>query len=76
MKTIVVLSMTTVAMLTSALPAHAYLDPGTGTLIVQSIIGGAAAAMTIASVYIARIRNGFSRLMGREPSETTQDRQT
>jgi hypothetical protein len=75
MKTTLILSMTSVAMLTSALPAHAYLDPGTGTLIVQSIVGGAAAAMTIAGVYISRIRNGFSRLIGRELSETTKDRQ-
>jgi len=54
-----------VASLSTAMPAHAYIDPGTGSLIVQSIIGGAAAAMTIGSMYITRVRCFFSRLLGR-----------
>jgi len=58
-----------IATLSFAKPAHAYIDPGTGTLIVQSLIGGAAAAVTVGSVYLAKIRSFISRLIGREPSE-------
>lgn len=50
-----------------AMPAHAYIDPGTGSLIVQSIIGGAAAAITVGGLYLSRIRNGLNRLIGRDP---------
>jgi len=59
--------------LTSAMPAHAYLDPGTGTLIVQSLIGGAAAALTVAGVYITKIRSGFSRLFNRSAADKTTE---
>jgi len=58
-----------IASLASAMPAHAYIDPGTGTLIVQSLIGGAAAAMTVASVYMTKIRDTFRRLTGGESGD-------
>lgn len=57
-----ILTVAAIAGLASAAPAHAYIDPGTGTLIVQSLIGGVAAAMTVASVYMAKIRDAFRRL--------------
>jgi hypothetical protein len=57
-----ILTVAAIASLAGAMPAHAYIDPGTGTLIVQSLIGGAAAAMTVASVYMAKMREVFRRL--------------
>ena len=41
--------------------AHAYLDPGTGTLIVQSIIGAVAAAMVAIKVYWYQLKSFFSK---------------
>ncbi len=37
-------------------PAHAYLDPGTGSIILQSIIGAVAGAMVIGRSYIYRLK--------------------
>ena len=70
MRKLTIVYLATIVGLTGTLPAHAYIDPGTGTLIVQSIIGGAAAAMTIAGVYIAKIRSVFNRLIGRETADS------
>lgn len=43
------------------IPAYAYLDPGTGTLILQSIIGGLAAAGAFASLYFQKLKTFFSK---------------
>ncbi|MFQ5995918.1 MAG: hypothetical protein ACE5K1_12600 [Acidiferrobacterales bacterium] len=43
-------------------PAHAYLDPGTGSIILQSLLAGIAAAMAIAGMYWQRIKAFFSSL--------------
>ncbi len=36
-------------------PAHAYLDPGTGSIFLQALLGGAAGAAVIARVYWHKI---------------------
>lgn len=43
-----------------AAPAHAYLDPGTGSLIVQSIIGSIAGGLAVIGIYWRKIKNFFS----------------
>lgn len=43
-------------------PAHAYLDPGTGSIILQGLLAGIAAAMAAAGLYWARLKNFFSSL--------------
>ena len=45
-----------IVFLWSSQPAYAYLDPGTGSIIIQSIIGGIAAATTFGAVYWAKIK--------------------
>ncbi len=70
MQKIALANLALIASLASTMPAHAYIDPATGTLIVQSLIGGIAAAATLAGVYIAKVRAFFNRLLGREPAET------
>lgn len=76
MKAATILSAAIMFMVSGTLPAHAYLDPGTGTLIVQSIIGGVAAAITIAGIYIARIRNWFGRVIGKKQSDSSENSET
>lgn len=39
----------------TAAPAYAYLDPGTGSIILQSLIGAVAAGMVIGRGYLARV---------------------
>ncbi len=41
--------------------AYAYLDPGTGTMIVQAIVGGIAAASAAAGLYWSKIKSFFDK---------------
>lgn len=41
-------------------PAFAYLDPGTGSMILQAIIGGAAVGAATISVYWKKLTSIFS----------------
>ncbi len=42
-------------------PAHAYLDPGTGSILIQILLGGTAGAAAILKLYWHNIRAYFSR---------------
>ena len=37
--------------------AHAYLDPGTGSIIIQAILGGVAAFFTTIAIYWEKVKN-------------------
>jgi Zn-dependent protease with chaperone function len=56
----------TVALLaaTQSAPAHAYLDPGTGSLVLQIVIGTLAAVGTTLSLYWQRLRAFFASRFG------------
>tara|TARA_R110000868_G_scaffold61059_4_gene185716 strand:+ start:12184 stop:12441 length:258 start_codon:yes stop_codon:yes gene_type:complete len=41
-------------------PAHAYLDPGTGSMILQGIIGAVVGGLIALKLYWARLRNFLS----------------
>lgn len=56
---------TAVFFLVTSLPAHAYLDPGTGSIIVQSLIGGIAAASTLAGIYLEQVKSFVRRILGK-----------
>ena len=43
-------------MFTMTAPAYAYLDPGTGSIILQAIVGGAAAALFVGRGYVQRVK--------------------
>ena len=57
MKALLPAALFTAAFLT---PAFAYLDPGTGSIILQAIIGAFAVAGATISVYWQRVRSFFS----------------
>ena len=42
--------------------AHAYLDPGTGSILVQSLLAGIAGAVAILSLYWQRVKAFFVNL--------------
>ena len=44
-------------MIFSATPAHAYLDAGTGSIMLQAIVGAVATALMFGRLYFARMRN-------------------
>jgi hypothetical protein len=49
-----------VALWALAPPIQAYLDPGTGSTLVQGVIGSVAIAAGLVSYYWRRVRNFFS----------------
>jgi hypothetical protein len=49
--------------------AHAYLDPGTASILLQGIIGGVAAVAATGAIYWQRVKFAFRRLTGRLGSE-------
>jgi hypothetical protein len=53
-----------VAIIATTGPAHAYLDPGTGSIILQAIIGGIAMGAVTARLYWNKILLLFK---GRQP---------
>ena len=47
---------TAVLFAASTAPAHAYLDPGTGSILLQGLIGAVAGGLFMAKMYWARFR--------------------
>ena len=45
----------------TATAAHAYLDPGTGSMILQIVLGGVAGLMVVGKLYWAKFTSFFSR---------------
>ena len=53
-------------------PAYAYLDPGTGSMLVQGLIGGVAVVMSFLSIYWQKVKAFF----GKEEANTDTDTDT
>ncbi len=49
--------------------AYAYIDPGTGSMIVQAIIAALVAIGASLGIFWNRVRSLFGRLLGRKNSE-------
>lgn len=51
-----------------SIPAYAYLDPATGSVILQGLLAGIAGVMVVARLYWTRIKSFTRRLLGiKEP---------
>ena len=50
-------------------PAHAYLDPGTGSIILQAIVGTIAGGLVVIKLYWYRIKNLFKKQIPDEPPD-------
>ena len=48
-------------------PAHAYLDPATGSIIVQAIIGAVATWLLYTRAFMAQVRAFFSKFGRTQP---------
>ena len=42
-------------------PAYAYLDPGTGSMLLQGLIGGIAATIAFLSIYWQKVKAFFGK---------------
>ncbi len=56
-------------MMSHAEPAQAYLDPGTGSMVLQLILGGVAGALVIVKLYWARLKS----LLGLSSNDSTPE---
>jgi len=58
-------------------PAYAYLDPATGSMLLQGLIGGIAASITIVSLYYHKTVSFFQAKFGKKNGveKTTNDAQ-
>ena len=50
-------------------PVYAYLDPGTGAMIVQLLLGGIAGALIVGKLYLHKIKSYFTHLFGYQPQD-------
>jgi len=49
--------------------AFAYLDPGTGSIILQGIVGAIAAGASYCAIYWQRIKNFFNRKLKKKKKD-------
>ena len=54
-----------VALFLLSTPAYAYLDPGTGSMLLQAILGGVAGVIIAGKLYWGRVKDWFARFTGR-----------
>lgn len=55
-----------------ARPALAYLDPGTGAMVLQLLLGGVAGVIMVVKLYWAKIKGFFVRSPGHPASKNDQ----
>ena len=53
--------------------AYAYLDPGTGSIILQAIIGVIAASLTAISIYWEKFKAIISKIFMRDKKQENKD---
>jgi len=58
----------------NAAPLLAYIDAGTGSLLLQFLIGGLLGLAFIGKMFWRNIVAGVGRLFGRKPEETGDDK--
>ena len=54
-------------------PAYAYLDPGTGSMILQLLFGGVAGALLVGKLYFQQIRSYIAGLFGRQIQDDNRE---
>ena len=50
----------------SANPAYAYLDPGTGSMMIQALLAAIAAISVSVGIFWGRLRSFFGRFFGKK----------
>lgn len=58
-----------------AAPSYAYLDPGTGSIFLQSMLAGIAVAIGVLRIYWHRFKSFLSGLSGKSNEQASKDEQ-
>ncbi len=56
----------------AAAPAQAYLDPGTGSMLLQVLLGGIAGAIVVAKLYWKRLKRFFDGASNEDPGSENE----
>jgi hypothetical protein len=59
MNRMILVALFAIGLMPIASPAHAYLDPGTGSMILQIILGGIAGLLVAGKLYWQRVKDFF-----------------
>jgi uncharacterized membrane protein len=62
------------ALATIAVPSYGYIDPGTGSLVIQSIIGAIAAIGVTLKLYWHKLKLMFSKRQSASDSDVNEDK--
>jgi hypothetical protein len=68
LKVTLIRSLSAVLLIAYSRPSLAYIDPGTGTLLLQALLGGTAGALIVGRMYWARIKDFVSSMFSRSPA--------
>lgn len=61
MRIVLTYTLACLVLVATGTPAYAYLDPGTGSIFLQVILGIAAGVLVAGKIYWAKIKDLFSR---------------
>lgn len=53
--------------------AYAYIDPGMGSMILQALIGGIAAALTTIAIFWAKLKSLFSKIFNKKKTSSKDE---
>ena len=76
MKHQLVVSLIGISLITTATPASAYLDPGTGSIILQGALAAIAGAIVVLKLYWMRVKYFFSSIFSSKESVDAQSTTT
>ena len=69
-------TMPAAAYIADAGPAYAYIDPATGSILLQGIVGGAATFLVVIRLYGAKAKKRILAIIGRTPTKADHNMHT
>jgi multisubunit Na+/H+ antiporter MnhB subunit len=61
------------AWITVSTPAYAYLDPGVGSMVLQSMVAGLAGGATLIAMYVTKLKAKFAKRSGPASDEKSAE---
>ena len=74
--TISTISLLAASYVADAGPAYAYIDPGTASILLQGIVGGAATFLVVIRMYGTKVKRRILALFGRSPTKRNHSTST
>ena len=75
-RTIFMATLLAAAYVADAGPAYAYIDPATGSILLQGVVGGAATFLVVIRLYGAKAKKRILAIIGRTPTKADHNTHT